>query len=109
MRNPYLDSNVLGKRFSVNQKQWHLVLGVEPKVVSRVLLAFLQINCLNAKIRIRFGQCDVWDKRAGDRCVVKSYFHLGTPDQLRRRERYRPDSLPEGVRIGRQSEVKFAR
>jgi hypothetical protein len=62
MRNPYLDST-----FSVGQKQWHLVLGVEPKVVNRVLLAFLQINCLNAKIPIRFGQCDVRYKRINPR------------------------------------------
>ena len=34
---------------------------------------------------------------------------LRNPDQLRRREHYRPDSSPKGVKIGRRSGVKFAR
>src|SRR3974377_571376 len=32
-----------------------------------------------------------------------------TPDQLRRRERYRQSPAPEGVKIGRRSGVKFGR
>src|ERR1700704_2473316 len=34
---------------------------------------------------------------------------LRNPNQLRRRERYRPDSSPKRVKIGRRSGVKFGR
>ena len=74
-RDPHLNCNIFRKWPPVDHQHRHLVFGIKPQIIRRVLLRLAQIDCPHLELRVGFGERNVGNERASIWRVVEDDFH----------------------------------